>query len=310
MSVRRIALPIIAAIVTAGPTAQQTAPPTFTARVDAVRVPVTVINNSRPVQGLRPEQFSLKDNGVPQEITASASIDTLDVTLLLDVSHSVGTTPLARLRGIASQIVSSATVDERLALTVFADAAFAVTPPSVDRKMLSDRLAALESQPFQRTALWDAVAVASAATRRALGRPYVVALTDGCDNASWMTPATLARWLAQTDATVDLVFFGSVLPESLTMLHWSNDICYGPLRLEEAIGPSGGLVFKTADRSVEHRLTERLSELRSGYFLTYTPQGVRSDDGWHKIEVSLNGAKGRVTARPGYFSGSAGNVGK
>ena len=43
-----------------------------------------------------------------------------------------------------------------------------------------------------------------------------------------------------------------------------------------------------------------LNELRSRYLLTYTPKGG-TREGWHDVRVTLKGARGEVTARPGYF---------
>ncbi len=43
-----------------------------------------------------------------------------------------------------------------------------------------------------------------------------------------------------------------------------------------------------------------LNELRARYLLTYYPVGV-TRTGWHDLKVSLKGARGDVTARPGYF---------
>lgn len=39
------------------------------------------------------------------------------------------------------------------------------------------------------------------------------------------------------------------------------------------------------------------------YLLTYVPKGV-CRDGWHEVKVALKGARGEVTARPGYFDGA------
>ena len=43
-----------------------------------------------------------------------------------------------------------------------------------------------------------------------------------------------------------------------------------------------------------------LNELRARYLLTYSLTG-RKREGWHDVKVTLKGARGEVTARPGYF---------
>jgi hypothetical protein len=42
-----------------------------------------------------------------------------------------------------------------------------------------------------------------------------------------------------------------------------------------------------------------LNELRARYLLTYSPSNTQP--GWHDVKVRLKGARGEVTARPGYF---------
>ncbi len=46
-------------------------------------------------------------------------------------------------------------------------------------------------------------------------------------------------------------------------------------------------------------VSEPLEEMRARYLLTYTPTRV-PQEGWHELNVSLKGARGDVTARPGY----------
>ena len=43
-----------------------------------------------------------------------------------------------------------------------------------------------------------------------------------------------------------------------------------------------------------------LREFRTRYVITYTPQGVDAT-GWHPLEVTLKGKRGKVTARRGYL---------
>jgi hypothetical protein len=46
-----------------------------------------------------------------------------------------------------------------------------------------------------------------------------------------------------------------------------------------------------------------LQEYRQRYLLTFTPEGVSTNDGWHTLEVKLKrGLKGRVHARRGYLA--------
>ena len=65
-------------------------PPTFSMRVEAVRVDVRVTEGGSPVRGLQPSDFEITDNGVPQRVDfAGFEQIPLNVVLVLDMSDSV-----------------------------------------------------------------------------------------------------------------------------------------------------------------------------------------------------------------------------
>jgi hypothetical protein len=72
--------------------------------------------------------------------------------------------------------------------------------------------------------------------------------------------------------------------------------------LEELTQESGGRVrFATSDADLRGAFTKTLAEFRDRYVLLYTPTGVAAT-GWHRLDVTLKGKKGKVTARRGYFA--------
>ena len=77
--------------------------PTFSSRLDAVRVDALVTEGGRPVRGLRPDDFVVLDNGMPQTVDL-ASFETLplNVILALDQSESVTGDRLAQLQDAAA----------------------------------------------------------------------------------------------------------------------------------------------------------------------------------------------------------------
>jgi hypothetical protein len=74
--------------------------------------------------------------------------------------------------------------------------------------------------------------------------------------------------------------------------------------LRAVTAASGGKLFRaTSGSDLPALFKKALGECRSRYVLAYTPEGVRRDDGWHRLEVKLrNGKKGQVTARAGYLA--------
>lgn len=55
--------------------------------------------------------------------------------------------------------------------------------------------------------------------------------------------------------------------------------------------------------------TSPFASFRARYPLTYSPTGVRRDDGWHEIAVTLKGRSGKVKVRPGYFAAAPSSAG-
>lgn len=75
--------------------------------------------------------------------------------------------------------------------------------------------------------------------------------------------------------------------------------------LQEVADSSGGnLVWAEDDSRLLTVFTRVFDEYRTRYLLTYSPSGVRRDDGWHKIDVTLKAKRGKIKVRPGYFASS------
>ena len=90
-------LPIVALLCGTVAAAQ----PTFSARVDGIRVDVLVTDSSRrPLRGLTAADFAIRDNGVPQEVDVVSFGETsLNVGLSFDLSESVAGEPLDAAAG-------------------------------------------------------------------------------------------------------------------------------------------------------------------------------------------------------------------
>src|SRR5512139_1187340 len=77
----------------------QTQNPTFSSKVEAVRVDVLVTEHGKPVRGLRAADFEVFDNGVRQTVDfASAEQLPLNVVFTFDLSDSIVGERLANLR--------------------------------------------------------------------------------------------------------------------------------------------------------------------------------------------------------------------
>lgn len=118
LSVAAILRPAVLALTATSAVAGQG--PTFSARVDVVRVDVLVTEQGRVVQGLKPQDFEVRDNGVVQQVDfVNLEQLPLDVVLALDVSASVSGERLEHLQAAGYSLLQRLAPRDRAALVTF-----------------------------------------------------------------------------------------------------------------------------------------------------------------------------------------------
>ncbi len=135
--------------------------------------------------------------------------------------------------------------------------------------------------------------------------------SDGDDTASWLPGQAVIDVARRNDAVVYSVGLrhGDVQRPGYRVDFLSGIQPHVPnvpeyLLMEPFLS---ALAEETGGKYVDAEQSDRLretfvrivTEFRSRYLLTYTPQGVDAG-GWHPIEVRLKTKKGKVTARRGY----------
>ena len=272
----------------AGPSGRQA--PTFSARVDAVRVDVLVTEHGQPVRGLTPSDFLVTDNGVPQQVDLAAfdSIP-LNVVLALDISGSMLGEPLAELKSAGRAVVDGLARDDRAGLITFSHMVHVRQPLTTDRDALRKSLDS--SWSGGETALVDAAHAAMVLGESDVGRALVILFSDGVDTTSWLAPASVIRSARRTDAVVYAVS-GAVDGAA-------------PKFLEELCETTGGRLLEVKTRgTLTATLLQVLQEFRQRYVISYTPRGV-ARDGWHALQVRVKNRSVSIKARPGYLAGPA-----
>jgi VWFA-related protein len=289
--------------------------PMFRAAADAVNVDVLVLRGRQPIRGLTADDFVLTDNGVPQHLASVAVPGSAHVVVVLDVSASVKGDTLARLRYSVRRLISSLGDDDRVSVVAFGDRVRVMARVATP----ADALGALDTPPPAAggTALHDALVVASALSFADIRPSIALAFTDGADTASVTGAAALLDTLQTTSTVVFTMAAG--LERS-----WfdSRDRTPSPyLQSDTWLGAQAADVPRLLDRVAtltggSFMLVERVNDLdttftdimalyRARYVLSYTPTGVDTDDGWHRIEVRLKTQRGTVQAREGYLAGGS-----
>jgi VWFA-related protein len=284
----RLMTAVVGSIVMAGTQAMDAQRPTFSSRVEAVRVDVLVTDKGQPVLGLQPSDFEVLDNGVPQRITlASFEQIPLNIVLALDMSDSVAGESLRHLQAASSALLEGLKGEDRAALVTFSHVV--ALGSDLTKDVAAIKKALDQARPWGETALTDASYAAITLGESDVGRALVIVFSDGVDTSSWLTAQAVLETARRTDAVVYGVSSGT--PKKTNFLR----------DLSVTTGGTSFEIESTKDLSAT--FVKILEEFRHRYLVSYSPTGVERS-GWHKVDVRVPGKKFTIKARPGYLAGS------
>ena len=275
------------ALLVAGWTATASTQPTFSSRVEGVRVDVLVTDSSRkPLRGLSAADFVIRDNGVPQQVdVVSFGEIALNVGLAFDLSESVAGPRLEQLRKASKALTSWLEPADQSGLITFDETVSLRCPLSLDRACIDRSLS--EAEPAGSTALVDGILSAMIANESDVGRSLLMVFSDGLDTASFMNTDRVLDMARRSDVVVYSISSKEARPEFLG----------------ELAELSGGRMHEIGwNDDLSETFRAILDEFRYRYLVTYTPTNV-AKGGWHKLEVRVNRSGARVKARPGYQGG-------
>ena len=270
---------------TAVPAAQQ---PTFSSKLEAVRVDVLVTDRGKVVPALTATDFEVRDNGVPQAIDLVSFQElSLNVILALDVSASVSGERLQHLQGAGQTLLNRLATDDRSALITISHSIHLRQALTGETGRVRQALAAVK--PVGDTALVDGTYTAMTMDPPDGGRNLLLVFSDGIDTASFLTPERVLESARRTD----MVVYG-VSTRGLEDSKFLED-------LSELTGGTTLKVESTKDLSAT--FLKILDEFRQRYLISYSPTGV-AKDGWHRLDVRVKNRRVTVKARAGYQAGA------
>ena len=308
----RQALPGVTALALAASVMLSAQEARFRTGVDAVRVDALVVDGRRPVTGLTADDFELRDSGVLQRIDSIAVADVpVSVMVVLDVSFSVSGGTLDRLKEGVGAALAALTPRDRAALVTFSSDVRLRADWSGDIAPVSAVLQTLRAGGG--TSLFDAAfAALTFSDPTPTVRRLVLVFSDGDDTSSWLPRGAVVDKARRTDSVVYAVTMHSspMRYRSGRPLMYQSGIELSPADrtarietpfLEEVADVTGGTSYTTTSSGeLRGAFTKILTEFRTRYLITYTPQGVERA-GWHPIEVKVKDRRGTVTARRGYL---------
>jgi len=316
---------VAAVIVAAGVSARMQEPQVFRSGTNAVAVDVTVRDRGRrTVMGLTAADFTVTDNGVPQEI-ASVSFGQLpiDVTVALDVSYSVTGLMLERLRAGVVQLMSDLTQQDRLKLMLFNSRVTRTVDFTTDAAAVEAAIRTAVAGGG--TSLLDTISVSLLTPAPPDRRQLLVVFCDGSDSTSTTTPGMLTSIALRSHTTIAVVMPGTatmVNAQPSARLSNSSVLTAGttlnpvgaapymsfvgpPRPLESlfstlAAATGGAVVPAPANANLSAVFRSILRDFRSAYVLHYSVRGV-DPSGYHTLEVKVNRKDVEVIARRGYW---------
>ncbi len=274
--------------------------PLLRVNVRLVRILATARNAAGALVGsLNKEEFTVLDNGVPQQIAVFErhTEQPLSVALLVDNSGSTAkdlkfevdsvTRFLRRLFGEGNSKDSVALYSFNY--QVVKQNHFTRNPGSLEHS-----LKLLHGEGG--TSLYDAIYLASEELEHREGRRVLVIVTDGGDTTSSKDFHAALGAAQLADAVIYPILVVPITNDAGRNIGGEN-------ALTTLSQGTGGRVFHPSlGAALDNAFSDILQELRTQYLLAYYPKNVPlTKNRFHRIEVRVNGPELRVLARNGYY---------
>ena len=269
--------------------------PTFKSGTRVVPVIATVTDpTGRLVPSLEKEDFTILDNGKPQDISFFLNETTpFTVVVMLDYSASM-TANLDLLKAAAEQFLLRLLPADKGQVGAFSDKIQLSGTFTSDR---DDLIGALEDLQFGNpTRLYDAINESMAALRPVDGRKVVLVFTDGDDTASRLGLGDVLDRARQEEVMVYAIGLESEYFNMQRMVRTRPD--RGLKRLAEETG-GGYFELKKSD-DLSPTFTRVAQELHSQYTLGFAP--VTLDGKEHKLALKMRDPRMTARARKSYIA--------
>jgi Ca-activated chloride channel family protein len=281
--------------------------PTIRVNVNLVHVIATVKNqNGQLVGTLQKEDFVIRDNGVPQQVSVFArqTDQPLSVALLVDTSGSTAKDLKYETDSAAKflkTLLAEGNPEDRVGLYNFS---YDIRGGTYTHNYagLERTLRLLHGDAG--TSLYDAVWYASRDLEVREGRKAMIIVTDGGDTTS---SHDLKGALKQAQMA-DVVIYPIVV---MPITNDAGRNIGGEHALEfMAEGTGGRTFYPQANAELDRTFTSILMELRTQYLLGFYPKDVPpTKEPFHRLEVAVRQPELRVSSRNGYYGESVGGSG-
>jgi VWFA-related protein len=297
---------------------------TLRTQSNVVLVPTTVqTKKGEMIYALKPEQFVVEDNGVPQAIHLDEDTDSLGLSLVVVVqcSRSAGW-EFTKLDGLGEMVDGLAGGAPReVAVVTYESAPLLLGKFSSSPEAMGRALGQLTPCDGPDASTFDAVKYATSLldARQNHYRHAILLISETRDHGSIAKPAEVVAALGRTNTVVDSVAFGPGKTEILSDLKYGGGS--GPIGLlvmavealkknaaHELAALSGGEYINfTTQKGFDEGLHQLSNHIHNYYLLSFQPHAEANgapSSGMHRIRVHIpDYPDARIRFRESYFSG-------
>jgi VWFA-related protein len=261
--------------------------------VTAVELPVTVLQDGKPVENLEQGDFRVEEDGVVQEISHFSLHRDMPVRLglVIDTSGSMEDTLPTVQKVVMGFLRDLLRPRDRAFIETFSDQPDVLASFTADFATLENAMLSLFAD--RATALYDSIIVGLFQFSGVRGRKAIVVLTDGEDTASKNEFEDVIGYAQRAGVTIYTI--GVNLPATKVVSRW---------QLSKLSQITGGKAFFINDRAELDKIYSEIDrELRTQYLLAYTSKSDKAADQLRKIKVEVDRKRVKVRTISGYFPG-------
>ncbi len=272
---------------------------TYSLRVDVpiVNIDASVIldKTHQFVSGLKPANFLILEDGVPQTITSLRVAQTPITAVMLLEFAANSYYYIYDMQNAAYSFFQSLRPNDYVAVVTYDLRTHILTDFTNNKDLIAQSLQSLVIPTFSDTDLFDALYETLDRTSRIEGRKYIILIGTGRDTFSKLT---LDKIMAKIKATPNVTIFsigtGALLQEMYGgrggMSGGIRDLNYlqAQNQLNTFANMTGGLSFSPLFQGALPDIFSQINNsIRNQYILTYRPTNTKNDGSYRKVKVLL-----------------------
>jgi Ca-activated chloride channel family protein len=276
--------------------------------------------NGRALSGLTAKDFTVTEDGAERAVRdVQPTTAPFNLVLLLDVSGSVEER-IDFIRKAALNFLNTASPQDRIAIVSFRDDVQLVSDFTTDRRLLTERIK--DIQAGGATSLYDALGYSLVDTMRPLRgeRTGVVVLSDGDDNRSFLSFASIIETVYETGAIIYPLYIPSGLipassaPDATTTLDPTRTRYLELTSRADEEGRklaevSGGTYYPiTRLEQLQRAYDDVAAQLRTAYTITYESAPEAKRESRVRVRVAREGATVRLSPAVSVTASAAGGA--